>query len=64
MLEIASARKDIGDNAISNIGFLRSSKKISDGLTKQIQQDSRHKAFSEEVLDVLPEKWIVRTKMK
>lgn len=62
MLDIAAAREAFQDQTISNIGFVRSSKNIADGLTKPMQQATLRDAVSEGVLSVEPEQWIIRSK--
>ena len=60
MLDIAAAREGFKSKEISNIGFVRSSHNIADGLTKAMNQSSFRKVLESGMLDIVPEQWIVR----
>lgn len=60
MLDIAAAREGFRDKVISDIGFVRSSHNIADGLTKSMSQAALQNAVSSGELNVVPEQWIVR----
>lgn len=61
MLDIAAAREGSRDKVISDIGFVRSSQNIADGLTKSMTQAALRDAISTGNLDVRPEQWIIRS---
>ena len=60
MLDIAAAREGFRDKVISDIGFVRSSQNLADGLTKPMAQASLRVVLSTGFLDVKPEQWIIR----
>jgi len=60
MLDIAAAREGFKSKVISDIGFVRSSNNIADGLTKSMIQAALYQVLSSGRLHVLPEQWIIR----
>ena len=60
MLEIAAAREAFRDQVISDIGFVRSSSNIADGLTKSMNQAALQSVVSKAKLNFQPEQWILR----
>lgn len=60
MLDIAAAREGFRDKTISDIGFVRSSYIIADGLTKAMSRSALQKVFVRGRLTLSPEKWIIR----
>ena len=60
MLDIAAAREGFREKIISDIGFVRSSCNVADGLTKPMQQRSLQAVLMTGRLDVNPEQWIIR----
>ncbi len=60
MLDVAAAREGFQSKLISDIGFVRSSHNLADGLTKPIQQSALQTALSTSTLAVQSEQWIVR----
>lgn len=54
-LEVASARQGFKDKTISNIGFVRSSNNIADGITKKMNQAVLRDVIESDRLDVQPE---------
>lgn len=64
MLDIAAAREGFRDKAISDIGFIRSHKNVSDGLTKPMSQAMLRGILTKGQLDIVPDQWIVREKTK
>ena len=60
MLDIAAAREGFREKLISDIGFVRSSFNVADGLTKPMQQRSLQAVLMTGRLDVNPEQWIIR----
>ncbi len=58
MLDIAAAREGFRHRLISDIGFIRSSKNLGDGLTKS--QTALQDAVSTGLLFFRPEQWIIR----
>lgn len=60
MLDIAAAREGFKNKTISDIGFVRSSKNIADGLTKHMSQAVLRQIIDSSMLDIQPEQWIVR----
>ena len=60
MLDIAAARERFRTHLISDIGFVRSSKNIADGLTKPMRQQALQQVVSCGQLLVEPEQWIIR----
>ena len=60
MLDIAAAREGFKDKTISDIGFVRSSQNIADGLTKAMQQRALQTVLTNVFLSVTPEQWIIR----
>ncbi len=60
MLDIGAAREGFGDKVISDIGFIRSSNNIADGLTKSMSQAALQAAVSTGMLAIHPEQWIIR----
>lgn len=61
MLDIAAAREGFRDHLISDIGFIRSTKNVADGLTKPMSQQSLQHVISTAELNIQPEQWILRT---
>ena len=64
MIDIATARKVFRDEVISDIGFIKSSKNLADGLTKSMRQASLREVITTGVLNVRPEQWIVKSQFK
>ena len=60
MLDIAAAREGFRDRVISDIGFVRSSHNLADGLTKPMQQASLQKVLKSGTIDIDVEQWIIR----
>eukprot|EP00737_Agarophyton_chilense_P000247 gb/GEZJ01000282.1/.p1 GENE.gb/GEZJ01000282.1/~~gb/GEZJ01000282.1/.p1 ORF type:complete len:768 (+),score=79.54 gb/GEZJ01000282.1/:1785-4088(+) len=60
MLDIAAARQGFKDKIISDIGFVRSSQNVADGLTKSMAQAALHRIVATGKLNVNPEQWIIR----
>ena len=60
MLGIAAAREGFRDKVISDIGFIRSSDNVADGLTKAMSQAALCDVLSTGELNVRAEQWIVR----
>ncbi len=60
MLDIAAAREGFRDKVISDIGFVRSSHNLADGLTKSMSQAALQRVVSNGSLRVEPEQWIIR----
>ena len=60
MLDIAAAREGFKEKTISDIGFVRSSQNIADGLTKAMQQSALQTVLTNGFLSVTPEQWIIR----
>ena len=60
MLDIAAAREGFKNRVISDIGFVRSSYNIADGLTKSMQQRALQQVLRTGHLNVRPEQWIIR----
>ena len=60
MLDIAAAREGFRDRIISDIGFVRSSQNLADGLTKSMSQAKLREVLVSGNLQVVPEQWIVR----
>ena len=60
MLDISCAREGFKNHEISNIGFIRSSFKLADGLTKKMSQESLLKVLQQGQLKVEAHQWIVR----
>ena len=60
MLDIAAAREGFRDKVISDIGFVRSSKNVADGLTKPMSQAVLHRVITTGTLAIATEQWIVR----
>ena len=60
MLDIAAARERLRENVIPDIGFVRSSQNLADGLTKKMAQATLRIALSTGSLDIEPEQWIIR----
>ena len=60
MLDIAAARQGFKNKVISDIGFVRSSKNVADGLTKPMSQAMLHEILHTGTIQVSPEQWIVR----
>ncbi len=60
MLDIAAAREGFRDKLISDIGFVRSSKNLADGLMKSMSQSALQEVVSTCFLSVHPEQWIIR----
>ena len=60
MLDIAASREGFRDKVISDIGFVRSSRNLADGLTKPMNQAMLREVLANGHLNVEPEQWIVR----
>ena len=60
MLDIAAAREGFRDKLISDIGFVRSSMNLADGLTKSMNQARLREVITSGHLDISPELWIIR----
>jgi len=59
-LDIAAAREGFGTKVISDIGFIRSSKNLADGLTKSMSQAALQQVISSGRISIAPEQWIIR----
>lgn len=57
MLDIACTRESFKKNEINNVGFIRSSQNIADGLTKSMAQHSFLSTISSGKLDVSLQQW-------
>jgi len=60
MLDIAAAREGFRDRIISDIGFVRSSDNLADGLTKPMQQAALQRVLQSGKLAPRAEQWIIR----
>ena len=60
MLDIAAAREGFKEKVISDIGFVRSSRNLADGLTKAMSQAALRQVVKSGFLEVRPEQWIIR----
>ena len=60
MLDIAAAREGFRNKVISDIGFVRSSKNVADGLTKSMSQSLMQRVIRAGTLEITPEQWIIR----
>ena len=60
MLDIDAERQGHKRLEMSNIGFVRSSKNLADGLTKSMQQAAIFDVMSNGWLKIEPEQWIIR----
>lgn len=60
MLDIAAAREGFADKTISDIGFVRSSENLADGLTKSMSQGALRDVVATGTFEVHPEQWIIR----
>ena len=60
MPEIPAASEGFCYNLILDIGFVRSSQNIEDGLTKPMAQATLRITLSTGIMDIKPEKWIIR----
>ncbi len=60
MLKIAAAREGFRDKVISDIGFVRSSQNLADGLTKPMDRAALREVVSTGQLHPAPEQWIIR----
>jgi len=60
MLDIAAAREGFRDRVISDIGFVRSSHNLADGLTKPMQQAALQSVLKSGKLTTRAEQWIIR----
>ena len=60
MLDIEAAREGFMEKRISDIGFVRSSCNVADGLTKPMQQRSLQAVLMTGKLDMNLEQWIIR----
>ena len=60
MLDIAAARESFKSKIISDIGFVRSSTNLADGLTKPMSQANLQDVILVGSLRLEPEQWIVR----
>ena len=60
MLDIYAARQAYKAKEISNIGFLRSSHNLSDGLTKRKKQTALYQLLKTEYHNPKLEQWIIR----
>lgn len=58
MLNIAAAREGFRDLTIYDIRFVRSSKNLADGLTKQMSQAALQFVVSSGYINIKPERWI------
>ena len=55
MLDIAAAREGFKGKTIYDIVFVRSSKSLGDGLTKQMSHSTLRELFNSGVLSIQPE---------
>lgn len=60
MLDIAATREGFRNKVISDIGFVRSSKNLADGLTKAMSQAALQHVISTGRISISPEQWIIR----
>lgn len=60
MLDIAAARKGFKNKTISDIGFVRSSQNIADGLTKSMAKATVRETIDTGCTSVTPGPWIIR----
>jgi len=60
MLDIAAAREGFRDRVISDIGFVRSTHNLADGLTKPMQQAALQAVLKSGRLTTHAEQWIIR----
>jgi len=60
MLDIAATREGFRNKVISDIGFVRSSNNLADGLTKAMSQAALQQVISTGRINVTPEQWIIR----
>ena len=60
MLNIAAAREGFRDKVISDIVFIRSSKSITDGLTKSMSHAAPQPAPSTGILAIHTGQWTIR----
>lgn len=60
MLEIAAAREGFCHKSISDIGFVRRSRSIADGLTKSVSEAALQNVLKTGRLSAAPEQWIIR----
>ncbi|CAN8072966.1 unnamed protein product [Agarophyton chilense] len=60
MLDIAAARQGFKTKAISDIGFVRSSHNVADGLTKTMHQAALKNILRTGSLQIKPEQWVIR----
>lgn len=60
MFYIAAAMEGFAGKKIYNIGFVRSNRNVSEGLTKYMKKESLSKILSTGEQDVNPDLWIVR----
>lgn len=60
MLDIASVREAVREKVISDIGFVRSSRNIADGLTKNMSQKQLFTVLRSGFLELQIEQWIIR----
>lgn len=61
MLNISAAREGFRDKLISDVGFVKSSANIANGLTKPICQAVHRHVLTSTFLDVVPKQWSVRS---
>jgi len=61
MIDVASAREGFRDRDISDIGFVRSSQNIFDGLTKRMSRKALKQYMESGILTFQCEQWVVRT---
>lgn len=60
MLDIAAVREAFREKTISDIGFVRSSHNVADGLTNAMSQKLLHQILKTGFLDLHIEQWIIR----
>ena len=60
MIDIAAAREGFKDHLISDIGIVRSSPNIADGLTKSMSQSALQDVLRTGEYRVHADQWIVR----
>lgn len=60
MLDITAVRQGFTYRKICDIGFLRSSCNIADGLTKSMRHISLQQTLENERVDTTAEQWIIR----
>jgi len=60
LIYIAAAREGFKSKVISDIGFVRSSNNIADGLTMSMNQAGLQAVMASSRLDMRPDQWIIR----